>query len=58
MTSDQVKIRPLMESELEDADRIMRIAFGTFIGLPDPAEFMGDAGYVRREVDPEIRTAC
>ncbi len=47
MTSDQVKIRPLIESELEDADRIMRIAFGTFIGLPDPTKFMGDASYVR-----------
>ena len=41
-------VRPWQaESELEDADRIMRIAFGTFRGLPDPAEFMGDAGYVR-----------
>jgi GNAT superfamily N-acetyltransferase len=47
MTSDQVKIRPLIESELEDADRIMRIAFGTFNGLPDPTEFMGDECYVR-----------
>ena len=47
MTSDGVQIRPLIETELEDADRIMRIAFGTFIGLPDPAKFMGDAGYVR-----------
>ncbi len=46
MASDQVKIRPLMESELEDADRIMRIAFGTFFGLPDPTKFMGDACYV------------
>jgi len=47
MTSDQVKIRPLDERELDDADRIMRIAFGTFIGLPDPAKFLGDASYVR-----------
>ena len=25
----------------------MRLAFGTFLGLPDPMDFMGDAGYVR-----------
>jgi len=25
----------------------MRVAFGTFIGLPDPAAFMGDTSYVR-----------
>ena len=25
----------------------MRLAFGTFLGLPDPMAFMGDAGYVR-----------
>ena len=47
MTSDPVKIRPLLESDLDDADRIVRIAFGTFIGLADPARFMGDAAYVR-----------
>src|SRR5262249_26376408 len=28
------------------ADRVLRLAFGTFIGLPDPASFMGDAAYV------------
>jgi GNAT superfamily N-acetyltransferase len=47
MAGDQVKVRPLIESELEDADRIMRTAFGTFFGLPDPTTFMGDACYVR-----------
>ena len=25
----------------------MRLAFGTFLGVPDPASFMGDASYVR-----------
>jgi GNAT superfamily N-acetyltransferase len=47
MTSDHLKIRPLVEDDLTDADRIMRVAFGTFIGLPDPAKFMGDAAYVQ-----------
>lgn len=32
----------------------MRLAFGTFLGLPDPVKFMGDASYVdtRYRVDP------
>jgi hypothetical protein len=42
MTDDQVRIRPLAEHELEEADRIMRVAFGTYTGLADPADFMGD----------------
>src|SRR5579872_3390994 len=42
-----VTIRPLREQDLPAADRIMRLAFGTFLGLPDPLKFMGDADYVR-----------
>jgi GNAT superfamily N-acetyltransferase len=44
---DGVTIRPLREEELPVADRIMRLAFGTFLGLPDPLRFMGDAVHVR-----------
>jgi predicted N-acetyltransferase YhbS len=33
--------------DLDDADRIMRTAFGTFLGLPDPASFGGDSEYIR-----------
>lgn len=40
-------VRPLREGDLWEADRIMRLAFGTFLELPDPMEFMGDGGYVR-----------
>lgn len=40
-------VRPLQEGDLTTADHIMRMAFGTFLGLPDPASFMGDASYVR-----------
>jgi GNAT superfamily N-acetyltransferase len=49
-----VSIRPLEENELEEADRIFRLAFGTFLGLPDPLMFLGDAGYVRTrwQADP------
>lgn len=42
-----VTVRALRESELEEADRIFRIAFGTFIGLKDPLRFAGDSDYVR-----------
>jgi len=40
-------IRPLREGDLTQADRIMRIAFGTFIGVPEPETFMGDAAFVQ-----------
>lgn len=42
-----VVIRPLLEADLEAADRVMRLAFGTFLRLPDPLQFMGDADFVR-----------
>jgi GNAT superfamily N-acetyltransferase len=45
-TRTDVSIRPLEEGDLPEADRIMRVAFGTFLGLPDPSGFMGDADYV------------
>lgn len=41
-TSQAIKIGPLKQSELEEADRIARLAFGTFLGLPNPLDFMGD----------------
>jgi len=37
----------MLEGDLDAADHICRTAFGTFLGLPDPSAFMGDAGYVR-----------
>ena len=46
-TNLDVTVRPLRESELSTADTIMRLAFGTFIGLPNPMAFMGDASFVR-----------
>jgi GNAT superfamily N-acetyltransferase len=44
--SQPIKIGPLKESELEDADRIVRLAFGTFLGVPNPLEFMGDRNFM------------
>src|SRR4051794_31195219 len=52
-----VSIRPLREDELGDADRIARLAFGTFLGLPDPLDFMGDADYVRTRWRADPATA-
>jgi Acetyltransferase (GNAT) family len=49
-----VSIRQLQEEDLPKADYIMRLAFGTFLDLPEPASFMGDAAYVatRWAADP------
>jgi len=44
---DDVSVRPLEEGDLDAADRIMRLAFGTFLGLPDPSTMFGDAEIVR-----------
>jgi len=44
---EKVNIRPLQESDLPKADRIPRLAFGTFVGSPDPMTFFGDADVVR-----------
>ncbi len=41
-----VTIRPLGETDLASADDIMRRAFGTFLGMPDPSSFMQTADYV------------
>jgi len=46
-TPSPIIVRPLVESDLAAADRIIRLAFGTFLGLPDPLQFMGDADYAR-----------
>ncbi len=40
-------VRLLRTEEVEQADRIMRVAFGTFLGVPDPAAYLGDADLVR-----------
>ncbi len=42
-----ISIRPLAQADVAAADRIFRLAFGTFIGLPNPSAFAGDADYVK-----------
>src|ERR1700722_17274031 len=39
-------IAPLEEHELPEARRIVRTAFGTFVGAPDPETFWADRDYV------------
>ncbi|MEO1373493.1 MAG: hypothetical protein AAFW70_04030 [Cyanobacteria bacterium J06635_10] len=43
----QIIIRTLQEVEIPYSDRIFRLAFGTFVGLPNPLQFYGDADYIK-----------
>ena len=55
--SASIKVSPLKQSELKEADRIFRVAFGTFLGLPNPADFMGDRDFlISRWHAPHVRT--
>jgi GNAT superfamily N-acetyltransferase len=56
----EIIVRPLAESDLDAADRIMRLAFGTFLGMSDPIQFMGDADFVRTrwKADPPAALAA
>lgn len=58
--SNEIVVRQLRETDLVEADRVMRVAFGTFLGLPDPINFMGDAAYVqpRWRTDPRAAFAA
>ena len=42
-----LEVRPLRERDLDRADHIFRLAFGTFLGLADPLRFGGDTDCVR-----------
>ena len=52
-----VSVRPLRETDLDRADEICRVAFGTFLGIPDP---FGTADYVRTRfaADPHAAFAA
>lgn len=41
-----VTIRPLTEADLPEANRVFRLAFGTWLKLPDPSQFAGDSAWV------------
>ena len=42
----QPVIGPLAERDLPEAERIFRLAFGTFLGVPEPETFWSDRDYV------------
>jgi predicted N-acetyltransferase YhbS len=58
--SGAVTVRPLREADLAAADRINRLAFGTFFGLADPMTFRGDGEAVRGRfyADPDGAVAA
>ena len=59
-TNSRIKVGPLKQNELQEAERIVRMAFGTFLGLPDPMNFMGDRSFVAsrwRSPDTKILAA-
>ena len=53
-------IRSLKEADLGEADRVSRLSFGTFLGLPDPMSFFGDADFIRTRfrADPPLSLAA
>lgn len=42
-----IVIRKLAETDLPEAQRIFRLAFGTFLGAPEPETFWSDRDYLR-----------
>ena len=56
----EVIVRPMQEEDLDEADRIMRLAFGTSLGMPEPLKFNGDADVVhtRYWADPPAALAA
>ena len=56
----RVRVRPLAAGDLDEADRICRVAFGTFVGAPQPERFFGDADMVRTrwQADPAAALAA
>jgi len=55
-----IRVRPLAAEDVDEADRICRVAFGTFVGVPEPETFFGDAGFVRTrwQADPGAALAA
>jgi len=44
--NQSIKVSALKPGELEEAGRIIKLAFGTFLGMPNPMEFMGDRDFM------------
>jgi hypothetical protein len=41
-----VIVRALRDEDLSEAERVFRLAFGTFLGVPEPEAFWSDRDYV------------
>ncbi len=56
----EIIVRPLREEDLQTADHIMRVAFGTFAGAPDPSSFGEGMDHVRTRwlADPNAAFAA
>ena len=52
-----VNVRNLREDDLDDADTILRLSFGTFMGLDDPMSFFGDSDFVRSRYTTDPNSA-
>ena len=55
-----VAVRPLTIDQLDEAEQVFRLAFGTFLGLREPLQFTGDCAYVRTRwlADPSAAWAA
>lgn len=47
MEEREYRIRPMVEADLPEVEKIFRLALGSFVGLPRPEEFSGDASIPR-----------
>jgi GNAT superfamily N-acetyltransferase len=49
-----IVVRSMLETDLTEARRVFRVAFGTFLGVPKPEDFWADREYVftRWRTDP------
>ena len=56
----RIRTRPLEQRDLDEADRIMRLAFGAFFGLPDPMKMFGDSdlAHTRFQAAPDSALAA
>src|SRR5436309_2399955 len=52
-----ISVEHLQAADLGEADRIFRLAFGTFIGIPDPAQFCQGADYVHTRWTTDSKAA-
>ena len=43
----EIVVRALLRDDLDEADRVFRVAFGTFMGVAEPEKLYGDAEHVR-----------